>query len=213
MENILFSLFSAFLFFIISPGILLRLPKTGNKYTVGAVHAVVFAVILYLTSQLFSKVREGVDKKDEQLDVCADYYKEGTLRYDTNIKERCTGPPIDTFDQFYWSQKKAKSNCEKMGGYLRSGPNSLGMFPTQRCINSYFNVNGDNPSWAGCGYLKGRNPGEYNLFYYKDHTITDVTENKCYLSSKEKTKRNFKTIASNMQTNANNAWINAAASQ
>ena len=45
--NILTAVFSAILFFILSPNVLLRLPKNGSKFTVAAVHAVVFGFILY----------------------------------------------------------------------------------------------------------------------------------------------------------------------
>lgn len=45
--NIITALFSAILFFILSPNVLLRLPKNGSKFTVAAVHAVVFGFILY----------------------------------------------------------------------------------------------------------------------------------------------------------------------
>ena len=48
----LFLIFVAFLFFILSPGILLSLPPTGNKYTVAAVHAVVFSLVYYFTHKM-----------------------------------------------------------------------------------------------------------------------------------------------------------------
>lgn len=48
--NSVVAFYSAILFFLLSPGILLRLPSNGGKMTVAAVHAVVFALLLYLTS-------------------------------------------------------------------------------------------------------------------------------------------------------------------
>jgi|LauGreDrversion2_3_1035106.scaffolds.fasta_scaffold00212_2 hypothetical protein len=39
------SLFTAVLFFVLTPGVLLRLPPGGSKLAVAAVHAVVFAVV------------------------------------------------------------------------------------------------------------------------------------------------------------------------
>ena len=42
------SLFVAVLFFVLTPGILLRLPLGGSKYTVAAFHGVVFAVVYAL---------------------------------------------------------------------------------------------------------------------------------------------------------------------
>ena len=48
--NLAVAIFSAILFFILSPGVLLRFPANGSKLTVAGVHAVVFAVILYFTA-------------------------------------------------------------------------------------------------------------------------------------------------------------------
>ena len=45
--NILTALFSGILFFLLSPNILLRLPKNGSKFMVAGVHACVFGFILY----------------------------------------------------------------------------------------------------------------------------------------------------------------------
>ena len=42
------TLFVAALFFVLTPGVLVKLPPGGNKYTVAAVHAVVFAVVYSL---------------------------------------------------------------------------------------------------------------------------------------------------------------------
>jgi hypothetical protein len=46
------SLYAAILFFILTPGILLSLPKGGSKFTVAGVHALVFAVIFHFTHKL-----------------------------------------------------------------------------------------------------------------------------------------------------------------
>jgi len=43
------SVFIAVLFFLLTPGILLRLPPNGSKLVVAATHAVVFAIIYSLT--------------------------------------------------------------------------------------------------------------------------------------------------------------------
>ncbi len=47
MRSIVVSVFAAILFFILSPGIFLRIPQNGSKTTVTGVHALVFAVIFY----------------------------------------------------------------------------------------------------------------------------------------------------------------------
>jgi hypothetical protein len=48
--NLVVAIYSAILFFVLSPGVLLRLPSNGSKLTVAGVHALVFAVILYFTA-------------------------------------------------------------------------------------------------------------------------------------------------------------------
>ena len=49
MYHLYMALFVAVLFFLLTPGILLRLPPGGSKYTVAAVHAVVFVIVYHLT--------------------------------------------------------------------------------------------------------------------------------------------------------------------
>jgi hypothetical protein len=43
------SAFIAVLFFLLTPGVLLRLPPGGSRMVVAATHAVVFAVLLHYT--------------------------------------------------------------------------------------------------------------------------------------------------------------------
>jgi hypothetical protein len=50
--NLVVGLFTAILFFVLSPGILLRLPSNGSKFTVAAVHAVVFAILFHFTHKM-----------------------------------------------------------------------------------------------------------------------------------------------------------------
>lgn len=47
--NITLTLFIIALFVLLTPGILLRLPKNGNKWTVALVHGLIFALILQFT--------------------------------------------------------------------------------------------------------------------------------------------------------------------
>jgi hypothetical protein len=51
--------YSAILFFILTPGILLTLPKGGSKFAVAATHALVFAIVLYFTIGIFVEEEEG----------------------------------------------------------------------------------------------------------------------------------------------------------
>jgi hypothetical protein len=53
-------LFAGLLFFLLSPNILLRLPKNGNKFTVAGVHAVVFTFVLYFFNSIFHRLVDGI---------------------------------------------------------------------------------------------------------------------------------------------------------
>jgi len=50
--NVVVALYLALLFFILTPSIVLRLPPNGGKFTVAAVHAAVFAIIVYFTQHM-----------------------------------------------------------------------------------------------------------------------------------------------------------------
>ena len=54
--NWLVALYLALLFFLLSPNVLVRLPPNGNKMTVAATHALIFAVIVYLTCNMVWKL-------------------------------------------------------------------------------------------------------------------------------------------------------------
>ena len=57
--NLILASYAAILFFLLTPSILLRLPKKGGKYTVAAIHAVVFAIVLYFTGGIIMKLLNG----------------------------------------------------------------------------------------------------------------------------------------------------------
>jgi hypothetical protein len=46
------SLFTAVLFFLLTPGILVSLPPGGSKVTVAMVHALVFALVYHYTHKM-----------------------------------------------------------------------------------------------------------------------------------------------------------------
>jgi hypothetical protein len=50
MINIASLLYLVFLFYVLSPNVLLRIPPNGSKHVVALVHAVVFAVVYYYSS-------------------------------------------------------------------------------------------------------------------------------------------------------------------
>ncbi len=51
----LMSVFTAALFFVLTPGVLLSLPPGGSKLVVAATHAAVFALVWHLTHKMASK--------------------------------------------------------------------------------------------------------------------------------------------------------------
>ena len=50
MFNVSSLIYLIFLFYVLSPNVLLRIPPNGSKHVVALVHAVVFAVVYYYTS-------------------------------------------------------------------------------------------------------------------------------------------------------------------
>jgi hypothetical protein len=54
--NFVVALYAAVLFFILSPNVLLRLPKKGSVKVVAAVHAVVFGLLLFFTTGFVSQL-------------------------------------------------------------------------------------------------------------------------------------------------------------
>ena len=63
MKHIIMSLYAAILFIVLTPGILLRIPKNGSKWTVTLVHAAVFALVFHFTHKFIWNYfygREGI---------------------------------------------------------------------------------------------------------------------------------------------------------
>jgi len=59
--NLTVAIYTAILFFVLSPNVLLRLPPNGSKLVVAGVHALVFAVVLYLTQKLVWQLSVGLE--------------------------------------------------------------------------------------------------------------------------------------------------------
>ena len=51
-------IFLFILFFLLTPGILLRLPSKGNKWIVAFVHALVFGILVYVSCRWLN-IKEG----------------------------------------------------------------------------------------------------------------------------------------------------------
>jgi hypothetical protein len=50
--HVVMSLYVALLFFVLTPGVLLSLPKGGSKYMVAGTHALVFALLFHFTHKM-----------------------------------------------------------------------------------------------------------------------------------------------------------------
>jgi hypothetical protein len=57
--NVTVLVFSVVLFFLLSPGILVTLPKNGSKMTIAAVHALVFGLVFYFSNEFVGQLSEG----------------------------------------------------------------------------------------------------------------------------------------------------------
>jgi hypothetical protein len=58
--NVVFSVFVFVLFFVLTPGVLLRLPSKGSKTTVTLVHGLIFSIILAVSGHFFWKYKKNV---------------------------------------------------------------------------------------------------------------------------------------------------------
>ena len=62
--SLVVSIYAAILFFLLTPAILVRLPPGGSKWTVAAVHAIVFAILFHFTHKFVWRLGarlEGMD--------------------------------------------------------------------------------------------------------------------------------------------------------
>jgi hypothetical protein len=70
--SVLVSLYTAILFFVLVPGVLLTLPRKGSRLTVAAVHAIVFGLIFHFTCKIVWRLGvslEGFDDAKESSQV------------------------------------------------------------------------------------------------------------------------------------------------
>ena len=70
MMNMFMAIYCAILFFVLSPGVLFRLPKNGSKFVVAGVHAVIFGIVSFFTCKFvwnFSQTLAAPPAKKEGL--------------------------------------------------------------------------------------------------------------------------------------------------
>lgn len=85
--NLIVVAYSAILFFILTPGILVTLPPKSSKMMVAAVHAIIFAIVLGLTCKMvwkFSMRLEGFDTQTTDAIADAKPLKKATVGMSTN---------------------------------------------------------------------------------------------------------------------------------
>ena len=106
----IFSLYVAFLFFILTPAILVRLPPKAGKYTVAGFHAVVFGLILHFTGKTvwnFARNLEG--------------FQEGNTKCNSNRKY--TGKDLNTPNDGTGDQSCGAANKSFCDGLVYNGKN------------------------------------------------------------------------------------------
>jgi len=59
--NLIVTLYTALLFFILTPNVLLRLPSKGSKMMVALVHSLVFALIFHFTHKFVWRFSVGLE--------------------------------------------------------------------------------------------------------------------------------------------------------
>jgi hypothetical protein len=90
--------YAAILFFVLTPAVLVRLPPKGGKFTVAAVHALVFALVFHFTHTLVWQLsmgfglpmpirKEGLDER-EQMTEGVDEREQMTEGVDPEEEER-----------------------------------------------------------------------------------------------------------------------------
>lgn len=66
--NITLTLFTTLLFVLLTPGIFLRLPKNGNKWTVAFVHGLVFSLIFQFTQRFVWVLSASIEGMEDPTD-------------------------------------------------------------------------------------------------------------------------------------------------
>lgn len=94
--NLIVALYAGVLFFLLSPNVLLRIPKKGSTKMVAFVHAIVFGLILFLTGKLVMTLVSKITDSSKREGLASTPRKEGIT----------SGPS---------SEKHLSSNVEGLG--------------------------------------------------------------------------------------------------
>ena len=123
----IFSLYVAFLFFILTPAILVRLPPKGDKYTVAGFHAVVFALVLHFTGKMVWNLCRSLEG-----------FQEGVAVNENVFKSKCSSRLMNgTFD----SSNNAFFYCKD--------PINTGAVNAQ-CVGTGFTIHREGTKIKGC---------------------------------------------------------------
>ena len=91
--SLLMSLYMAVLFFLLVPGVLVTLPPGGKKMTVAFTHAVVFALVYYLTHKavyrMLAPYEAFTDLKNDG-EVCV---ANGDCKSNNCLAKKCVAVP------------------------------------------------------------------------------------------------------------------------
>ena len=63
--NLLVSLYAALLFVVLTPGVLVTIPKGCSKLTVAGVHGLIFAAVWYFTYRLVREAFQDYEDEDD----------------------------------------------------------------------------------------------------------------------------------------------------
>lgn len=98
MKELTIAMVGAVLAFLLSPGLLVKLPKNGSKVTVAAVHALVFGLLFYVLYQPLSTmlaVYEGVEVQQTDTQKVSMKTSGKNVQTSTRANKDCRGknPP------------------------------------------------------------------------------------------------------------------------
>ena len=122
--QLLFTLYVAFLFFILTPAILVRLPPKAGKFTVAGFHAVVFGLILHFTGKIVWNFARNLEGFQEGNTACVNNtnYKKSPLATEftgagdqtciTKNTDYCASLTHDNKAKGYYTYDKNKNEKE-----------------------------------------------------------------------------------------------------
>jgi hypothetical protein len=85
--NLLHVLFLIIGFFLLTPGIIARIPKNGNKYTVAGIHSILFAGLLWMGCFIMKENRlEGLKIKNKKTNTDLTRMFEKEIKKQQNTK-------------------------------------------------------------------------------------------------------------------------------